>query len=373
MLPSRSDFFNVGANEVLRRSETRPIGDRITREAIFTPGSDINILLASSAAMADDATRAFAARLAALFLDQARREDLDRLVSDRFSPSIQRKQAVASLVTLRMQRLTGTLPAGSLGAGTRVRTPDGVEFGLLGIATFAAGSSGPVDVQAQAVLAGTSGNVAAGTIRLFGQPPFDPTLVVTNLQVAAGGSDVESDASLVMRARDFFRTARRGTVAAIEFGALTVAGVARASAVELTNPPDGLPSGHVQCYVVDASGQANTALAEAVARALVEYRAAGIVVDVLAANPVYVPITYRLRYDPGVNTVAAREQVRFLTTAQVNTLRPGATLPKSLLFEIARTVPGVIVLDDAIVTPAGDLIPARSEVLRTSADIVNFA
>lgn len=371
MLPSRADYFNLGAREILTRSASRPVGARITREAIFTDGSDINILLASSAAMADEATRALAARIGALFLDSARSDDLDRLVGDRFSPSVARKQATQSLVQTSFSRSAGTLPAGVLGAGTTLRTGDGVEFALLGAAAFLAGSTGPVVVQAQAVIAGQNGNVGVGTINEIVATPFDSNLRVTNLQVAAGGAEVESDASLRERARDFFRTARRGTLEAIEFGALTVAGVARASAIELFDS-SGDPSGHVQCFVVDQSGQANSSLAAAVSLALVEYRAAGIVVDVLPALPVYEDIVYRLRFAPGVNSVAAQEQVRFLTVAEVNTLRPGEVLPTSLLTEIARTVPGVIVLDDAIASPSGDVIPAPGEVIRTTAGQVSF-
>ncbi len=356
---------------MLSRSALRQVGERITREAIFTDGSDINILLASQAAMADTATRALANRLSALYLKTARREDLDRLVGDRFSPSIQRKLASAALVTLSLSRTGGGLPAGVLGTGTRIRTPSGVEFGLLGAAAFALGSTGPVLVTAQCTLAGLAGNVAAQSITDFVAVPFDPELRCTNPEPAAGGAEIESDDSLRERAANFFRTARRGTLEAIEFGALTVAGVARCAAVELMDPA-GIPSGFVDLYIVDQSGQANAALAIAVYNALVEYRAAGVVVRVIGAQPVFQSITYRLRYAAGVNSVAAREQIRFLTVAELNTLRPSQTLERSLLTEICRTVPGVIVLDDAIASPAGDVVPLAGQVLRTSPELISF-
>jgi hypothetical protein len=128
----------------------------------------------------------------------------------------------------------------------------------------------------------------------------------------------------------------------------------------------------VALFIADALGQANSALVAAVRSALVEYRAAGIIVDVSAAVPNYVPIEYLLRFAAGVDTTAAADTVRFATVAAVNALAPGETLPVSLLFSVARSVAGVIVLDDAVVEPVGDLVPATGQVIRTRADLVSF-
>ncbi len=110
------------------RGLQRPEGQRLSREAALLPGTDINIILASSSAMGDDAIRALCEQLAALLLDSAEGEDLDRLVADRFSPTVVRKQAAPALVTLSITRSAGTLPATTLNVGTKVRTENGVEF-----------------------------------------------------------------------------------------------------------------------------------------------------------------------------------------------------------------------------------------------------
>lgn len=368
-LPTRADYFRIGADEVLVRSAARPVGQRLTSSQVYTEGSDINIVVASASAMAEEITRQLALRLAALFLDGASGEDLDRLVADRFSPTIVRKSATPALATVQFSRVAGPLAAIAIPAATRLRTASGVEFETTVASSLAAGSTGPVSVPAQCRQAGLAGNVAAGSINQIVSVIGDPNLLVSNAQVAAGGDETESDARLRARARDFFRTARRGTLSAIEFGALTVPGVRQATAIEEVDPL-GIPTGRVSLYVADANGQANAALVLAVRSALLEYRAAGVVVDISSAIPNFVAIEYNLRFAAGVDTAAAFAQVQTATVSAVNALAPSQTLPVSLLFSVARSVPGVIVLDDAIVAPVGDLIPSAGQVIRTRTDLV---
>lgn len=368
-LPTRADFFNIGLQEVQTRGLARPVDQRLTRASVLLDGTDINIINAGAAAMADECIRALCEQLASLFLDSAEGEDLDRLVADRFSPTIVRKQASPSLAVLSFTRAVGAFPAITLGVGTKIRTDNGTEFELTNAVSLPALSIGPVTGQAQAVEAGITGNVAAASIIEFVQQPADPNLLVTNDDPATGGDDKETDERLRARARDFFTAARRGTVPAIEFGGLTVAGVVQDKAFELLDS-EGFPNGIVQLAVADQQGQANTALADAVRLALFEFRAAGVVVDILRSVPSFVDVTYRLRFEAGIDTTAAFEQIRTQTVAQLSLLRPGATLELALLFSIAKAVRGVIVLEDAVVAPAGDVVAGRSQVIRTRADLV---
>ncbi len=372
-LPLRTDLFNLGADEIRARTEARPPALRVDPEQVFVEGSDLNVITASASAMGEEVTRQLSRSVGALLLDGATGEDLDRLVADRFSPTIVRRGASPAVVTLQFSRVAGAFAAITIPVGFQVRSTSGVVFETTTASGLGAGAAGPVDVPAQAVLAGLGGNVPAGTItQIATLPAPDPNLLVTNAERAAGGDDPESDVRLRARARNFYLQARRGTVGAIEFGALTVPGIRQATAIEELDA-FGRPTGRVALYLADAQGQANAALVAAVRAALYEYRAAGVVVDIYGATPRYVPIIFRLRFEAAVDTVAAFDNVRFATVATVNTLAPGATLPVSLLFAVARSVRGVIVLEDAIVAPVGDLVPAAGEVLRTTIDLVSEA
>lgn len=371
-LPTRLDYFNIGASEVLARSAARPPGQRVSPDEIFTEGSDINIVIASASAMADEVTRQLALRINALFLDGARGIDLDRLVADRFSPTIVRRQATPAVVDLVFTRSAGPLPPGTLDVGFQVKTPAGITFELIAPASFQFGSTGPVTAPAQALLAGLAGNVDANTITQFVAVPFDPNVQVTNPAVAAGGDTVESDARLRARAKSFYLIARRGTLAAIEFGALTVPGVRQATAVEELDS-FGNQTGRVFLYIADANGQANAALSNAVRNALLEWRCAGITVDVIGAIPVYQAIVFRLQFQAGFDSTLVFAQVANAVVAAVNQNAPNVTLQVSLLSSVARSIPGTIVNQDAVQTPAGDVVPVAGQVIRTRLDLVTNA
>lgn len=318
--------------------------------------------------MGDETLRHLAIRMAALYLDSAEDDDLDRLVADHISKDLPRKQASQAVTLLTFARSSGGA-SGVLAVGTKVRTALGTEYALTEAVGFATGNNGPLTGAALAVLAGDGGNADKNQITQFSQTPFDPTLTVTNLAPAAGGANKESDESYRQRARDFFRTARRAILAAIEFGALTVDGVVTATAVELLGS-DGLPNGYIQLYIADSTGQSNQLLADAVTLALLEYRAGGIPVQVITTTPRFESIGYQLSFRQGTDTRAAVQQLKALTVSSVNLIQPNEALQRSLLMALARSIPGAIVPDNAVTLPAGDIVPNAGEVIRTSLDRV---
>ena len=304
-----------------------------------------------------------------LTLDGAKAAALDRLVADRYSPYLPRKTASQALVTLQFTRTSIVAGAVNYAAGSIVRSAGGVRFQLDVAAAFGAVSLGPVNVAARAVDAGSTGNVADGTITEFVTAKPDDTMLVTNPDVAAGGDDNETDSAYRARARAFYGAARRGILAAIEFGALTVPGVRQALAVELLNSL-GVPSGFIDLYIADANGQSNGLLNAQVLLAMPEYAAGGIVPTVYGAVPVLQSVQYDLSYEAGIDTVAAFAQVRASAVANINSLRPGAPLYIANLYSIAVAVTGVIAEDSSVVVPTGDVIPTSGQILRTRDDLV---
>ena len=369
-LPTREDYFQIGARTVFQRAQLRAKPTRLSPQAVFTPGTDINIIIAACSAMADEATRHLALRIAALYLDSAEGEDLDRLVADRFSPTVVRKQAAQAVVPLTFTRSIPPSNGQSVtyDVGRKFKTPQGVEFELVQSASFALNGSGPVTVAAVASLAGEVGNVAAGSITQFVEQG-DAGVLVTNAEAAAGGTDVETDSSLRERARAFYLAARRATLSAIEFGALTVDGVTNATGEELLGP-DGYPNGWVRLYISDRNGQANTVLAEAVRLALREYRGAGVPVAVVASSPQFESVAYNVAFATGTDQQRAIQQLKAVTVNALSVLAPNEPLRRSMLMALARSVTGVVVPDGAVTNPLGDLFPITGRSIRTSMDRV---
>jgi uncharacterized phage protein gp47/JayE len=370
-LPTRTDLFDRGAREMIARSAARAPGKRIAPEAIYTEGTDVNVLVAGASAMAEEVLRQHARSEAAKYYDSARGDDLDRLVLDRTSREVPRKEAAPAYVDVTFTRTSGAMAAVTLEAYQRVKTKSAIAFELLASATLSAGQAGPVTVTARAVLAGSQCNVGQGAITEIENSP-DPELTVTNLEVAAGGREREQDRAYVERARAWRRAQRCGTTDAVLFGTLTVPTVAFAN-VEEELDLNGDATGRVFVYVTDASGQANAELVRQVKDGLREYRCCGIVPYVIGAVPEYADIVWRLRFAAGTDTQQAFDQLRAATVAVVNATSPGKPLEASLLVSLARRVPGIIVRDDVLAQPLGDLYPsAPGRVIRTTTDRVTL-
>ena len=373
-LPSRTDFVNTFASSVLQRAASRSTGRQFTASEIFTPGSDVNLIAVGASAMAEEIVRHMGRGLLDLTFGGARGAALDRKVADAFGGRLPRKGASAALVPLQLTRPTGTFGGFSYPALARVSTLSGVVFETQTAGTFAGAALGPITVTARAVNAGVAGNVDRNTITQKITVPADVTMVVGNAEPATGGDSNETDSSYVARAYAFIPALARGGLPAIEFGARTVPGIRSASAVEELDAGGNL-TGRVFLYVADVNGQANTALAAAVNLALREYRSGGLPVLTVGGVPVFQAIAYHLAFETGIDTVGAFAQVQALTVARVNQIAPMAPLLRSMLFETARLVPGVVVLTDAVTVPAGDVIPAAGsgQVIKTSSSVVTNA
>lgn len=370
-LPTREDFFAVGARELLARQVGRPPAKRVTAAAVYTTGTNVNSALAAAAAMADEVMRHEAIRLNELFLDSSEDEALERLIADHIDPDLVRKQPSRAVVSLKLAR--GIPPSDgsvqTIAADSIVRTKAGVEFRLVSDVNFALNALGPIDATAQAVVAGTTGNVDESTITEFAAQPADTGIYIVQAEPAAGGGDLETNQDYLARAKAARKAQARGIIGAIELGAWSVPGI-KAVLVEEVTDSTGELTGQIRLYIADAAGRANTALVAQVREALTNYRAAGIPVDVQPTAPYYATIAYTLPVQAGYDGPAAIAQLKALVLGTVNLLKPGQPLQRSLLLALARSVPGLIVSDGCLTLPATDVTPMATQTIRTRMDLI---
>lgn len=321
----------------------------------WSEGSANDAVIGAGAVLADETIRIAVDLFAALFLDTAEGEDLDALAADRFN--LTRKPATPAIVTVTWTRsATG---AYTIPAGTRIRARAN---GQSVIFTTDADAALPladtsVDIPATCTDTGRVGNVAAGTIIDVMDPvPVDPGATVTNAERASGGTDAETDAVFRDRIRRYFPTLRRGTVAALQAGALSVPGVSYVAVdegqIETT--------GRVLVYVGDPDGAGNELLADAVAAELEDWRAAGVLVDVLPSVREEVVVELSVRVRAGVDTPTLRTAITAAATAYVDALPPNATLYLSQLEHAALGVSSDV-LDAVVSDPAVNLEPSAPQ------------
>jgi hypothetical protein len=320
--PSFKELYAVGRAEMLARNPALTIAD----------GSIADIDVAIAAAMGEELVRKIISDTQRVLFDPAAQLDddgasLEALANDRLR--LARQQATAAIVACQLSRPTAAAGAGTVPAGTILATqpdPSGnvVVFTTLSDAGFATSQLGPVAVNAQCTIVGSVGNVkltSAYKVSKVQSTLFDPTIGVVQIADAAGGTDKETVADYLARIHAWPDAQRRGTTAAIEFGAKTVAGVRYATAVEELDSGTGNPTGVVTVYVGDDSAGSNGILTAAVKAAEAEYKAAGATLNVVGMNIAYISIALTGTWDTNKKTDAKVASVVAAVIAAVNSIK----------------------------------------------------
>lgn len=335
----------------------------------FDEGDISEMDAAGGAAMADHVVAWTAQRIRETFLDGASGDALTVLADDHWN--IQRHGVVAAVGEVTFNRATAGAGAGTLAAGFVVATVKDalgreVQVATQADVTYGALETGDKTVQVEAVVGGAAGNVAAGNITRVVTSAFDPSITVTNADAVAGGADAEGDDELRARVRDFSSTIRRGTLAALEYGAKQVPGVANATA-------NDNEAGIVSIYVADSSGTSNQLMLDAVAVEIEDWRAAGILVNVYGGTIYNVSIAVAVQARTGVDTAALVDKIKAAVVAKVNKLKIGETLYHDQIKEAVTGVDPDGIAAVTVTLPALDLVPLATQLIRTDAGSVTVS
>lgn len=335
------------------------------------PGDITDMLMAAISAVGDRVVGYTAHRVKATFVDGASGADLVTLANDHWG--IVAGPEVFAVGTATFNRATDAGGAGIISAGTVVATArdalgQDVQFTTDEDVAYTTSQTGDVSVSITATTAGTVGNVAAGAVNRVVSTLFDSTITVTNDAITVGGAPAESDESLRTRVRAYPSTLRRGTLAALEYGARQVPTVAHATAVE------DAATGMVTVYVTDASGGSNAAMVVDVIREMENWRAAGALVLVTGGS-LYVlnPIQITLSVRPGVDTAAIAASVKAAIAARVARLKIGETCRREIIQQAALNVDPDNVTGCTVILPAADVDPADNQVVRTNVAYISVA
>lgn len=343
-----NDLYKTGSDEVLLRNP------KLTaREA----GSVNDAYIGAGAAIGDEILVRALRKIAATYIDNAEGEDLDDLAWDHFG--LLRQDAVQSVGTLLLSRPNDAAGAGQIPIGSRFTTNPGgtsevVEFETTETKSLTGLS---VSIAAKAVLGGTGGNVAASTITVVKSTLFDGSITVNNPDKFAGGVDREEDPAFRDRIKGYLETLRRATPGAIVYGAKAMGVVVFANLDEST-----AAQGYITLYVADIDGNANAELIAQVQAEMLNWRAAGVTLNVSGAVAVTQALTFALTYDTGVDTEAVKQKAIDAAKAYRDTLDVGKVLYVSQLYKAIQSIPGIKGV--SITVPAGNVAPDPDEIIR---------
>ena len=216
---------------------------------------------------------------------------------------LSRTEATRAVGTLRFS--TQTAPAADLTipAGSVCMTESEVRFQTTETAILSEGMLS-VDVPAEAVEAGASGNAAPGAIRILTACPVGVT-ACTNPVAFTGGSDAESDESLRARILESYQRLPNGANAAYyQQVAMSHAGVAAAQVVGRAR---GI--GTVDVYIAPEAGLPEEELIEEVRADLQEKREIAVDVSVCAPTPKTVNVSAAVQASENADFQEVKENV----------------------------------------------------------------
>jgi len=376
--PTRQDFVRISRDEILSQNSA------LALDAVDRDGADANVIVAAISAAADEVINQLADVEAGQFLDSAEGTKLDRWVFDRYQ--LVRKPPAPAFGSVEFRLAAANPAAFTIPVSLVLSTSDGRQYVTTQATVFPLASLGPIVAPVRSVLAGLKQQAAALAITsIVGTISGSPAgITLKNSLATAGAADGEKDADLRDRARRFFTTAEKGTLKAIEAGALAVAGVRRATALEIIDV-SGRPARVVQLIIADGFTDAlanlganpisyqtqSQQLALTVFNSLSNVRAAGIYVQVLVAQIILQPVLLNLHFQAGVNVDLVANTTRSTIVAFVNNLAPGATLDPADLLTAISTVPGLDIKGDEIQSPPGTVDPTPLQVIRTMLALVS--
>lgn len=360
--PSFDELHDLGKAEVqLQRPR---LGVRV--------GDVAHMLISAAAAMADRLVGWFSERISATFLDGAQGDDLTRLAADHWG--IQRRPAIKSATSVILNRASANATVQTIPAGTvlaTVRDTRGVEIRFITTtpAQWASSTNGLRTVNVEAEIAGVVGNLADINLitRIISSPPAGGVYTIVSSGQPAGGADIENDTDLRDRVRRYPSTLRRGTLYALEYGALSTpgAGVSKANAIQSD-------SGTVTIYVSDASGASSGGTREVdpdlyddglmttrVAIELLNWACAGSFVQVIGGAVQTVNIDVVLVVRIGVDVPQLITDVTNAISSRVNRLNIGDVLYKSDIINAGKAVDPDNIVDIVVLNPALDTAPSN--------------
>lgn len=268
--------------------------------------------------------------------------------------------ATPAVGNVTFSRSTPAVATYTIPAGTIVSTASGIRFQTTEDATILIGNTS-VGAQVSAVTPGEDGNVDGGSIVLMTTAVLGVE-TVTNDAPTAGGADVETADAQKARFAEFIVSLARSPINGIEAGAKTVRltdstgliieQVVLAKVVEPYLLDSTEPIGIASLYIDNGSGGASTDLVTKTQQvidgyidehgvAIMGYRAAGVVINVIAVTLFSQAVTALVTLDPGADQDTVDTSLRNAIAAVFNGINISSGLDWPTLLSAMMVVAGV--------------------------------
>lgn len=299
--------------------------------------------------------------------------DVDSFVGDF---GLVRDPATFATVHVQISRIV-TGQAVFIPVGAIVQTLAGVQFALIADPTnanyipaqnayFCDTLASSVDCTAQALVAGSSGNVLANTIVQIVSGVFGFNSV-TNASAATGGAAQESDAALKARFATYIQSLGKATINAINAAIEAVqAGLTFTNNDQLHLDGSGYPGGFT-IVVDDGSGAIPSGTLSAITTAVAAVKAEGIGFSVHAPTNVTINVSVSIHVHTGASPPVVNAAVQAAVVAYVNGLGVGHNVSYAGVGTVIAAVPNVDAMTSLLVNGgSSDIVIAFNQLARTA-------
>ena len=274
--------------------------------------------------------------------------DLDSWMADF---GLTRLPATQATGVLTFSRYTPT-NAATIAVGTQVQSQDGtVTYAVIADATqptynaslnayvIPAGTASAT-VSAQAVTAGSAGNVQIGVLTSL-TSPIPGVDTVTNAAAITNGIDAESDAALRARFQLYIQSLEKGTLAAVGYALASMQQGITYTLTENQTYAGAQQLGYFYVVIDNGTGSPPASLISAAGAAIDAVRPVGVQFNVYAPQIVTANIAVNVTAQPGYTLFTVQSAVVTAITNYVNGLTLGQPLMWSYLYSLIYGVAGV--------------------------------
>lgn len=267
-----------------------------------------------------------------------------------------------------------TIPAGTrIATVATSATPEKV-YQTTADATIGAGQT-TATAPIVALAAGTAGNTGLDTVTAL-KTTLSGITSVTNPTAITNGAEKETENARRLRFQEYITTLKRGTAAALVYGAKTTAITdqdgnitEQVTSAVVTGPPETGSAGSCSIYIfngIDGASEDLIAAAQAIIDGDYEtntpgYKAAGIVVTVAAASTVAVDVTMTIAVLDGYDTAAIEAAALEIIDQYLSAFDIGETCIMNEIVERVMSIDGVYNL--SMSAPSADVTTSQSEVI----------
>ena len=268
--------------------------------------------------------------------------DLDSWMADM---TLTRLPAAAATGMVTFSRFTAT-SAAFIPVGSLVRTVDGTQTFAVSANASLAAWGGPgngytvapgiasLDVPVSAQLAGSPGNVQAGSIALLASaiPGVDG---VTNANAFQNGLDAETDDAFRSRFANFIASRSRATLVAVGYAISSIQQGLNYTVQENVDPSGAPRMGNFVVTVDDGSGRPSNLLLTTVQTAIDAVRPIGSTFSIQAPVVLTVGVSLTIVVSSGISKAPIQAQAGTAIAAYIDGLSIGTMLPLSRIIQIA--------------------------------------